>query len=196
MTDIPCVIFAGGKSSRMGEDKALLPFGGYPTLIQFQYERLKKIFTNLYISCKSSDKFDFLKENEKANLIEDIKTDGIYAPTTGFVALFDALHTQQVFILSVDAPFVGKTEIEEILKHKDEGFDAVIAKTPQGIHPMCGLYSKNLHADFKAMLTNNEHKLGKLLKDSHTLYVDFKDEETFLNLNNKNEYAAALKILR
>ncbi len=30
--DIPLVIFAGGKSSRMGKDKALLPFGGYSTL--------------------------------------------------------------------------------------------------------------------------------------------------------------------
>ncbi|HIP14156.1 MAG TPA: molybdenum cofactor guanylyltransferase, partial [Sulfurimonas autotrophica] len=26
MFDIPCVIFAGGKSSRMGENKTLLPF--------------------------------------------------------------------------------------------------------------------------------------------------------------------------
>ena len=94
--------------------------------------------------------------------------------------------------MSVDTPFVGETEIEKILRHKDEGFDAVIAKTPQGTHPMCGLYSKTLHAEFKYMLKNSEHKLGKLLKDADTLYVDFSDEEPFLNLNHPHEYKAAL----
>lgn len=187
MMDTPCIIFAGGKSSRMGEDKALLPFGGYPTLAQFQYERLKKIFKELYISCKSAEKFDF-----EADFIEDADSGDIYAPTTGFVTLFDTLHVKQIFVLSVDTPFVGEAEIKKILQHKDEGYDAVVAKTPQGIHPMCGLYSKNLHADFKDMLKNDEHKLGRLLKKSNTLYVDFSDEHPFLNLNHPHEYKAAL----
>lgn len=187
MTDIPCVIFAGGKSSRMGTDKSLLAFGDHSTLAQFQYERLKKIFKNLYISCKSSKIFPF-----EANFIEDIDTDELYAPTAGFVSTFDTLHADQIFILSVDTPFVEKKEIEEILRHKDEGFDAVIARTPEGVHPLCGLYSRNLHTDFKKMLDSNEHKLGKLLKNSNTLYVDFEDERAFLNLNHPHEYKAAL----
>jgi len=36
------IIFAGGKSSRMGRDKALLPFGGYDTLTEYQYRRLSQ----------------------------------------------------------------------------------------------------------------------------------------------------------
>ena len=53
LINIPVVIIAGGKSSRMGRDKALLPFGNYETLVQFQYERLKKIFKDVYISWKN-----------------------------------------------------------------------------------------------------------------------------------------------
>jgi len=52
------IIFAGGKSSRMGRDKALLPFGGYDTLTEYQYRRLSKIFNRVYISTKN-DKFNF-----------------------------------------------------------------------------------------------------------------------------------------
>jgi len=55
---IPAVIFAGGKSSRMGKDKASLPFGSYDTLAEYQYQRLKKIFSDIYIGSKT-DKFDF-----------------------------------------------------------------------------------------------------------------------------------------
>jgi len=52
------IIFAGGKSSRMGRDKALLPFGEYSTLCEYQYQRLAKIFETVHISTKEA-KFDF-----------------------------------------------------------------------------------------------------------------------------------------
>ena len=52
------VIFAGGKSSRMGEDKALLPFSNYPTLTEFQHDKLSTLFDDVYISAKQNN-FDF-----------------------------------------------------------------------------------------------------------------------------------------
>ena len=54
MIDTPLVIVAGGKSSRMGRDKALLPFGGYSSLAQFQYQKFLPIFEKVYISCKNN----------------------------------------------------------------------------------------------------------------------------------------------
>lgn len=187
MFNIPCVIFAGGKSSRMGEDKALLPFAGKPTLIQYQYERLQKIFKNVYISCKDPKKFDF-----QANFIEDISREDIFAPTIGFVSIFNLLHVNKIFVLSVDTPFVGEQEINKILKHKDQGFDAIIAKTQDTLHPMCGLYNRRLHDTFQNMLQTNQHKLTKLLQDANTLFVEFNNESNFLNLNNPSQYQEAL----
>jgi len=55
---MPAVIFAGGKSSRMGKDKALLPFADCNTLSEFQYNKLTSLFDKVYISSKE-DKFDF-----------------------------------------------------------------------------------------------------------------------------------------
>ena len=59
--EIPCVILSGGKSSRMGEDKSLLPFSSSSSLIEFQYRRLEPYFKNIFISAKN-DKFDFLQD--------------------------------------------------------------------------------------------------------------------------------------
>ena len=73
MYDIPCVIFAGGKSSRMKKDKSLLPFGGFDTLTQFQLFCLQKLFKTVYISCKDKSKFNF-----EASFIEDLKSDNIF----------------------------------------------------------------------------------------------------------------------
>lgn len=189
MIDIPCVIFAGGKSSRMGEDKALLPFKNSNTLTEFQLSRLSKIFKTVYISCKNKDKFNF-----KANFIEDIKTDNIFAPTTGFISIFNTLDVDSFFTISVDSPFIDKAIIKKLIDADTNNLDATIAKTSSGIQPMCGIYHKSLKNEFQKMLDENNHKLGFLLKNSNTKYIDFEDSKYFLNLNNPQEYQEALKI--
>ena len=190
MLDIPCVIFAGGKSSRMGEDKALLPFSGFTTLTEFQLSHLSKIFKTVYISCKDKNKFDF-----EANFIEDLKTDSVFAPTAGFVTIFKELQDESFFALSVDSPFISEIEILKIIEQDSLHVDATIAKTKSGIQPMCGVYHRSLENKFIHMLKNNNHKLGFLLKNSNTAFIDFEDEEPFLNLNTPDEYQQALGII-
>lgn len=187
MFNIPCVIFAGGKSSRMGEDKSLLPFPPYKTLTEFQLRRLEKIFTSVYISCKDETKFDF-----EAKFIKDIEEEKVFAPTQGFISLFQTLQEEKVFVLSVDTPFVNKSIIEKLIKSDNDNVDTTIARTSQGIQPLCGIYHKTLLNEFEAMSKTQNHKLGFLLKNANTHFVDFKEETPFLNINYKKEYKEAL----
>ena len=55
MSEIPCVILAGGRSARMGADKCFLDFKA-KSLIEWQFEKMSKLFTSVFISCKA-DKF-------------------------------------------------------------------------------------------------------------------------------------------
>lgn len=192
MLDMPCVIFAGGKSSRMGEDKALLPFSSYKTLTEFQYARLSKIFKTVYISSKDKNKFDF-----DALFIEDVKTNNVFAPTAGFVAVFKVLQTNAFFALSVDAPFIPETIIQELVQNDNThvNADATIAVSNHGMEPMCGIYHRSLEAAFNTMLDEDNHKLGLLLKSSKTNFVHFDDKQAFLNLNHPHEYQEALTLI-
>lgn len=186
MFDIPCILFAGGKSSRMGQDKSLLPFGEYSSLTQFQYDRLTKLFTHVFISTKTSDKFDF-----PANFVLDpLNTD--FAPTAGFVSVFEQLQFECFFALSVDSPFVDEVTIRRLLEADRPDFDAVIATTPSGIHPMVGIYHGSLLDKFSRMLRDGDHRLGKLLAMSNTHYVEFNNDELFMNLNHPHEYHEAI----
>ena len=189
MFDIPCILFAGGKSSRMGQDKSLLPFGGYSSLAQFQYARLSKLFTHVFISTKTADKFDFA-----ANFILD-PLNADYAPTSGFVGAFEKLQGDRIFALSVDSPFIDEETITKLLEADKPDFDAIIAKTPCGIHPMTGIYHVSLLEQFSRMLREGDHRLGKLLAMSNTHYVEFINEELFMNLNHPHEYHEALSRL-
>ncbi len=187
-----CVLFAGGKSSRMGQDKARLPFGEASSLVQYQYERLKKIFARVYISAKDAHNFD----DFDAMVIEDDIARDIYAPTAGFVSLFRQLNTEHaVFVLSVDTPFVTKEIIDKFMAVDHEDFDAIILRTPEGIHPLCGIYTRTLESSMLKMIEENDHKLGKLLARSKVCYIDIDDEEALMNINTKDEYQKALEKL-
>jgi molybdopterin-guanine dinucleotide biosynthesis protein A len=189
MITTPCVIFAGGKSSRMGEDKALLPFASFSTLTEYQYSRLSKIFTSVYISCKESSLFPF-----EANFLEDIHSD-IYAPTIGFHTAFEKLQSDSIFVLSVDAPFVDESIIQSVFEQDKASYDATIAKTSQGIQPLCGIYHRSLEKEFQTMLKTDNHKLGLMLKNANTHYCSFEGTQAFLNMNHPQDYQKALLLI-
>ena len=183
--DLPCVIFAGGKSSRMGRDKALLPFGGYDTLAEYQYRRLVKIFKEVYISAKE-DKFPF-----DAPVIRDRADDGVFAPTVGLLTVMEALEGD-FFALSVDAPFVDEGVIVRLYEaYRSDEWDAVAAKTPFGIQPMCAIYTRRLKPLLHEAVKEGNHRLGYLLKKGKSAIVEFEDEAPFFNMNRPREYEAA-----
>jgi len=182
---IPAVIFAGGKSTRMGKDKALLPFAGYSSLAQYQYERLGQFFETVYLSAKA-DKFDF-----DASLISDRYE--ISSPLAGIVTVFETLDVEEVFILSVDAPFVNETVIKTLIEKRGKEDNAVIARTPNGLQPLCGIYRRSILPFAQRALQEDRHKLTQLLKEAKSKSVLFKEEALFANLNHPYEYKEALK---
>jgi molybdopterin-guanine dinucleotide biosynthesis protein A len=179
------VIFAGGKSSRMGKDKSLLPFGGYSSLAEYQYKKLSKVFNRVYISAKSN-KFPFEVSTIKDNY-------SISSPLVGIVSIFESLDVDEVFILSVDAPFVDIEIINQLYKKAKDNKDVIIAKSPNGIEPLCGIYKKTILPTAKLFLEQNNHKLKELLKSVNTQEIYFENKESFINLNYPYEYQKAKK---
>ncbi|MBN2782385.1 MAG: molybdenum cofactor guanylyltransferase MobA [Campylobacterales bacterium] len=193
MIDTPCVIFAGGKSSRMGSDKSLIPFGGFDTMTEYQIDKLQKIFSTIYISCKDKVKFKSLKNYDSLNFIEE---DGeIYAPTIGFISVFETLKCDRFFAISVDTPFIDYEIIKKNFDNDSSGLDAVIAVVDGMIQPMCGLYHKSMYKKFNEMLKDKNYKLGYGLKNSNTNFVDFKCMKKFLNINYPSDYKKALELI-
>lgn len=192
MITTPCILFAGGKSSRMGEDKTLLPFGKFSTLTEYQHSKLSQIFEDVYIVTKDPQKFTF-----KANFLQDLAIfENSYAPTSGFITAFEKLSCEKIFVLSVDTPFVLKAQIKRLFWEDLETSDATIAKTQRGVESLCGIYHRSLLPSFWKMHNEQNHKLALLLSNAKTHYVDFEEQESFLNLNHPQEYQKALLLLQ
>ena len=186
--EITCVILSGGKSSRMGEDKSLLPFSTSKTLIEYQYQRLKPYFKDIYISSKT-DKFDFI---EKDFLILDENKD-IYSPILALDTIFNKFKNQKIFIITVDTPLVTIESISRLIK-ESENYDICIAQTER-THNLCGVFSSNISLSIKTMITNNIHKINYLIKNNEYNLVDFPNNSDFININNKTEYKMALSYI-
>jgi molybdopterin-guanine dinucleotide biosynthesis protein A len=176
------VIMAGGKSSRMQQDKALLPFGKYNSLAEYQYRRLSSYFDKIYISAKNN-KFDF-----SVDVIEDRYKNS--SPLVALVSIFETLEEEEVFILSVDAPFVSTQTIDKLYKEADREKNVVITESDNGLEPLCGIYRCTILNHAKKFLEEDNHRLQALLNDVHTQKIKIYSKE-FLNLNHPFEYEEA-----
>lgn len=184
---IPAILFAGGKSSRMGEDKALMPFQNYSTLSEFQYHKLLQWFDEVYLSAKT-DKFPFT-----AKVIQDTYKES--SPLVGLISIFEALECDAVFILSVDAPLVDENVVKKLwenyqedLKIEDSKVHAIITQSPSGLQPLCGIYKRSILPDAKTNLNADTHRLKALLSEHSTKIVHFEDNVPFTNVNTQEEY--------
>lgn len=173
----------------MGEDKSLIPFASSNSLIEFQYQRLKPYFKNIYISSKT-DKFNFL---DKENLILD-ENQEIYSPILALYSIFKKLPNQKVFIITVDTPFVTINSIKELIKNSKE-FDITIAKT-EFSHNLCAVFSSNLISNIKQMIKDDIHKVNYLVKNSNYNSVTFLDNDEFININDKNDYKKSISFIK
>ena len=178
MFDIPCVILAGGKSSRMKEDKCFLLYKN-TTLIQYQYNRLKKLFPKVYISSKTN-KFDF-----ECDLILDHEDD--YSPLIALDSIIKNIYENKFFLITVDTPNVSLNSIEKIIQNS-KNYDINIASTNNNKHNLCGIFSSNIKEQIQIMLKNGNHKISELISKVNSTNTFIKDENEFINLNTKEDY--------
>ena len=189
-----CVILAGGKSSRMGRDKTLLPFGGFATLAHYEAHKFAQIFKRVFVSAK------FSKFNPPLPLIkdaEDTSQPNLSAETfSPMLALYSVLRNfkdESVFIAPADMPFISEECVRELYKFSGE-YDMVVAADESHTHSLCGFFSADLASKAGELFAAGEHKIGLLRDRCRCKIVNFKDEKQFFNINSPSDYEEALMI--
>ncbi len=171
----------------MGEDKSLLPFDNYSTLIEYQYKKFSKIFKKVYISTKEN-KFNF-----KTNLILDSISD-VSSPMIALQSIFSYLNEKKVFIISVDTPLVLDTTIDELI-NKSANYTVTIAQDTTKTHNLCGVYGIAIKPLIDDLIKKDIHKINYLINQTNNYHkLNFSNSKQFINMNTKEEYKEALKI--
>lgn len=182
-----CVILGGGKSSRMGQDKTLLPFGGFATLAHYQFDKYSKIFTNVYIACKN-DKFD-----PPLPIITDKFSD--YSPMQALHSVLSHFESGKIFIIATDMPFVKETTIKKLFD-RSQNVQICVAQDEFHTHNLCGFFDTNLAQTALRLHQEGIHKVRALFDQAKFCSVKFDGFSQFSNLNNPKDYDEAVKSLK
>ncbi len=185
------VILTGGKSSRMGSNKAFLKLKG-KTFIELQIELLRKMFDEIVISANTqSEEYEYLN----LPIFKDIYPDK--GPLAGIYTSLINSNSFYTFMLACDMPFVDL----ELIKHLQgltQNYDVVIPKSKKGLEPLHAFYSTNCIGPIKTELDANNlriisffpHVNVKIVElDSLAVSNSFKD--SIKNLNTREEYEVA-----
>jgi molybdopterin-guanine dinucleotide biosynthesis protein A len=131
------IILAGGKSSRMGEDKALLPFGDR-SLVGRMVDELRPHFDDLILVTNHPERF---MEIPDIRLVSDVQPGR--GPMGGIFSGLLASRGRHNLIVSCDLPFLNHLLLDYLWSLRNWG-DVVVPLTHEGLSPMLAIYDRHV----------------------------------------------------
>ena len=179
------IILAGGKSSRMGRDKAMLSINGRP-LIEHIIETLRPVVGEIIISASEISAYSFSDVRVVADEIPD------QGPFHGIVQAMRSARFPLCFIISCDIPEVPVRLVRRMiaLAHNADGAVPVCGGYAE---PMCAVYSKKILPLMKLSLAEGNRRLQNIYKDCALKYVPI--DAPIENINDETRYRAYLERL-
>ena len=177
-------VLAGGMSSRMGRDKALLEFEG-ETLVARGVRRLGEVCESVQIAGGAEGLERY------GRVVRDLHAG--CGPLGGIVAaLQQSAYEWNVFV-PVDVPFVPREIWGKMFRERlaqDRPVAAVLARVGGRVQPLCGIYARSCVDVLNRELRERRLKvLDALELAGPVLLVDFAEERWFRNVNTPEEFA-------
>jgi len=173
-----CVL-AGGQSTRMGTDKALLELNG-KTLIAHAIEKLSG-FEEIIISAADPNDYAFTG----IRVVPDDQP-GL-GPLGGFISVLKAIDSEYVCFRPVDAPLIP-AKLHTLLLESCVGKDAAVPTHKKSVEPLIACVAKSALPVLERQIASGKHKASDAfsLLDTSFIYLDSK--EMLRDLGNPKEY--------
>ena len=180
------IILSGGKSSRMGENKAFLPING-ERLIDRTVRLFRMVFREVIIVTTSP--LDYLDQNAAG--VTDIYP-GKGALGGIYTGLFYA-REEHAFIAACDMPFLNRALLDHMISRLS-GYDIVVPATPEGPEPLHAVYAQRCLPVIRGLIERNRLKIigfypgHRILTISQEVIRSFDPEgKMFLNVNTPDD---------
>lgn len=186
-------ILAGGRSTRMGTNKALLPFDGV-RIIDGLLRKLRPLFPEVLVIANDRDAYaDVGVPVFPDRIPEKGSLGGIY--TAVFHSTFP-----QTFCIACDMPLANPAVIA-YLRDRASGYDVVVPRTADGYQPLHAVYGKACLPHMEAMIRADRLKIDRLFPVVRVRTVE--EEELrpldpslrgFINVNTREELETAARL--
>ena len=191
ITDATAVILTGGKSSRMGRPKALLPFDGEP-LIAHMVRRLARVFPETVVVAAPDQELPLLPVTLARDEV------AYQGPVSGIYHGLQAATKEVCFVTSCDAPFLSLPLISHLLSQTTD-CDVVVPFWQERFQPLHAVYRRSVAPLLHEQLERSELRPISLYpkvrtREIHESEVRRFDPEglSFLNMNTPEDYQEAV----
>lgn len=188
--DLTAFILAGGRSQRMGQDKAFLELGGR-TLLDRAIEIAQFVAPTVRIVAPQ-EKFLTI-----ARTVEDVYAD--CGPLGGVHAALACTSTELNLVLAVDLPFVEPEFLSYLVAQATQVTALVtVPEAAKGLQPLCAVYRRDFRDPAENALRKKKNKIDALFSGVETRVITEPEitrmgfsSRMFQNLNTPEEFEKA-----
>ncbi len=181
------VILAGGKSCRMGSNKALLPYRG-GRFIEAIYRQMSEIFTEVLVVTDNPEQYAFLPCRKVPDIFSGA---GVLA---GIHSALCHSSNQAIFVVACDMPHLNN-ELVRYLAGQADHDTVIIPEVPAGLEPLHAVYGKGCLTVIEEALMKGEKRIVSFFGHADVRRVSAEQIarfdpsfSSFININTPMEY--------
>jgi molybdenum cofactor guanylyltransferase len=190
-----CIILAGGRSTRMGSNKAFLPLPGKErlTFIEHLVSTLTALCSEtILVARDAADAANYVLPGVR--VVTDKAPD--QGPLMGLYSGLSAIHTQRALVVAVDMPFILPALVTFLLSQpqSDSLLVPLVNNVPQ---VLLALYTRTILPLIEQLLQQGRHDPRSLLDAAPVQYIEETqlcsvdpDLRSFININTPEELDA------
>ncbi|MEH2296700.1 molybdenum cofactor guanylyltransferase [Nostoc sp.] len=190
---LTALILAGGKSSRMGQDKALISIQGVP-LLQRVCSIAQRCTDSVYIITPWPERYqDLLLPG--CQFIREVPLSGeplAHGPLVGFAQGLAEVQTDWVLLLACDLPRLRVEVLQDWATKLDSvGDDAIaaLADHPKGWEPLCGFYRRRCLPQLLEFINQGGRSFQQWLRQYPVEVLPLSEPEMLFNCNTPEDLA-------
>jgi molybdopterin-guanine dinucleotide biosynthesis protein A len=157
------IILAGGQSSRLGQDKALIDVDG-DLLVERVIRRLRQVVVEIVLVTDRPERLAFLGLPMTQDLYPGIGTLG------GLHAGLSALHADYGVAVGCDMPFLSPDLLRYLISLQD-GYDVVMPKLGKYHEPLHAVYGKRCLPLIERTIEAGQRRIMQALYGARVCYV-------------------------
>ncbi|PSO75269.1 MAG: molybdenum cofactor guanylyltransferase [Cyanobacteria bacterium QH_3_48_40] len=188
---LTAIVLAGGQSSRMGEDKALISFQDVPLLRRVSEIAIACV-GEVYVVTPWLERYQGILPRD-CQLIQEVPLPGEtkpHGPLVGFAQGLAHLQADWVLLLACDLPWLHQAEVQEWMGNLTEVSEEVIAFLPRGSkgwEPLCGFYRRECLPLLNDFINRGGRSFQRWLSQHLVQELPVSDTQVLFNCNTPEE---------
>lgn len=167
------LVLAGGQSTRMGEDKALMDYHGQPQFLHV-YKLLEKYCDQVFISSKE-------KKYSLPTLIDSPELESL-GPIAGIISAFE-YEDNDWLVIAIDYPMFSEEHILKLIEPTDTLANVYFNPETGFFEPFLALYKKAFKETLLAEIKSGTNSLQTILRKSLVSKVTPKNLEVIKSID-------------